>query len=108
MKPFSRVCPIEHRFAHFSLVKAERSRLSLLFIIANTTTEAVMLNGTSSTMQCSRCHNLLVRVALEKHGSGLRWLWAWRCFACGNVIDSIILRHRSAPQQQAHRKAYAR
>jgi len=54
-----------------------------------------MPNRASRTMKCSRCHNLLFPVALEKHDSGLRWLRAWRCYACGNVIDSIILRHQN-------------
>lgn len=67
-----------------------------------------MLNRASRTMECSRCRNLLLPVLLEKHDSGLRWLWAWRCFACGNVIDSIILRHQHAPQQPGRRRAYAR
>ena len=66
-----------------------------------------MMDSASRTMQCPRCHNLLLRVPLEKHDSGLHWLWAWRCFACGNVTDSIILRHQTARQSRRRRKMSA-
>lgn len=55
-----------------------------------------MLNAARPTMECARCHNLLLPMVLDRDESGLGWLWAWRCFACGNVIDSLILQHRHA------------
>ncbi len=62
-----------------------------------------MLNTASPMMECFRCQSLLIPTVLDRDDSGLRWVWGWRCVACGNVVDSIILRQRSAPQDAKRR-----
>jgi hypothetical protein len=50
-------------------------------------------------MTCERCHGLMLGAPLEKHETGSVWLWAWRCVACGNCVDSLqkrTMQHRQA------------
>ncbi len=47
-------------------------------------------------MKCQRCDGLMVvdhYIDMEDD-SGHLWLRAWRCVACGNVLDHRIQRHR--------------
>lgn len=53
--------------------------------------------------RCERCGNLRVQVPFEKHTSGLHWLWGWRCLACGDFIDSVIVRQRGPHHRQPDR-----
>lgn len=47
-------------------------------------------------MTCQRCQGLMVAdhcVDLEE-GSTHLWIRVWRCVCCGDIIDSLIRRHR--------------
>jgi hypothetical protein len=48
-------------------------------------------------MQCERCDGLMVLDHLVDLESSERWLSAWRCTNCGNVVDDQIRRHRVQP-----------
>lgn len=45
---------------------------------------------------CTRCAGLLIRERLldlfDETGQMRRW--AWRCVQCGDIVDSLILKHR--------------
>ena len=51
-------------------------------------------------MRCRRCNGLLVKERFyDLHGTQLH-LDAWRCVACGDVLDPLILRNRVARKAQ--------
>jgi hypothetical protein len=52
-------------------------------------------------MTCERCEGLMLGVPLDKHETGLVWLWAWHCVACGNCVDSRIQQQRTLQQHEA-------
>jgi hypothetical protein len=52
-------------------------------------------------MTCERCHGLMLGAPLDKHDTGLLWLWAWRCVTCGNCVDSVIQQKRTMQKRQA-------
>jgi hypothetical protein len=45
-------------------------------------------------MACDRCHGLLVQDHCYDLLDNDVSLTAWRCIACGNIIDSVILKNR--------------
>lgn len=49
-------------------------------------------------MSCLRCQGFVCCERLHKNG-----LWWWRCVNCGDRVDAIILKNRSA--QEAERAA---
>ncbi len=48
-------------------------------------------------MSCHRCHSLMFPVDLLDEGGGLvhQQADAWRCFACGDIIDTVISENRA-------------
>src|SRR6185295_108745 len=54
-----------------------------------------------SSIACRRCGGMLVRDHCMDMDLGLmeRGQWARRCIQCGDLIDEIILRNRSASRQ---------
>lgn len=46
---------------------------------------------------CTRCGGLLIREGLFDlfDDTGHMRRWAWRCVQCGDIVDSLILRHRA-------------
>jgi hypothetical protein len=47
-------------------------------------------------MRCRRCKGLLVRDRLYDLYDTQLHSEAWRCIACGDLLDAVILRNRSA------------
>lgn len=50
-------------------------------------------------MKCPRCTGLMIRddyFDLQDEAGRCTFV-AWRCLICGEVLDPVILRHRSAP-----------
>jgi RNase P subunit RPR2 len=45
---------------------------------------------------CTRCSGLMVPIWLNDvgHDQGSNAIIAWRCIACGEVIDPVIIGHR--------------
>ena len=45
---------------------------------------------------CTRCGGLLIREGLFDlyDDTGHMRRWAWRCVQCGDIVDSLILKHR--------------
>lgn len=62
-------------------------------------------------MPCHRCHSLMFPVDLLDEAGGLVHQpdGAWRCFACGNIIDSLIqlnrIRHEESEERSQRRGA---
>ncbi len=55
-----------------------------------------------NTMNCTRCHGTMVLdYFLDIEDSEEVWMPGWRCLACGEVIDPIILKHRQAQEAQS-------
>jgi len=56
-------------------------------------------------MQCVRCDGLMVADNLiDMQESGMpMWMKGWRCVSCGNIIDSLIQKHRMIQQAGALR-----
>ena len=52
-------------------------------------------------MPCHRCHNLMFPVDLLDEAGGILHQpdAAWRCFACGNIIDPLICLNRVRPHE---------
>ena len=48
-------------------------------------------------MECLRCHGLMVEERFEDLRGDPHHIsfHGWRCVCCGNVVDSLIIRHRS-------------
>ncbi len=47
-------------------------------------------------MRCTKCDGLMVVDDLIdiRESSIPMWMRGWRCVACGNIVDPLILRHR--------------
>ena len=58
-------------------------------------------------MHCHRCNSLMFPVDLLDEGGGLTSSVtpAWRCFACGDIVDSLIFanRHHRGEQKRSPR-----
>lgn len=52
---------------------------------------------------CGRCGGLLVGERCMDIGESLGgyWFWAMRCIQCGDIVDEVILRNRSAQMEPA-------
>lgn len=50
-------------------------------------------------MNCPRCTGLMIRDDYldMQDETGQSWFVAWRCLNCGDVLDPVILKNRSAP-----------
>lgn len=51
-------------------------------------------------MRCHRCNSLMFPVDLRDWGGGLmnHHAAAWRCFACGDIVDQLIRMNRDRGQ----------
>ena len=47
-------------------------------------------------MRCTKCEGLMVTDHLIDIRESMipMWMVGWRCVACGNIVDPLILRHR--------------
>ena len=56
-------------------------------------------------MQCTKCDGLMVTDHLLdiRESSIPMWMRGWRCVACGNIVDPLILRHRMIQRTGATR-----
>jgi hypothetical protein len=59
-------------------------------------------------MHCDRCNNMMFPVDLLDEGGGLTSSTApaWRCFACGDIVDPLIFanrRHVGEPPKRSPR-----
>jgi len=54
-------------------------------------------------MTCSRCGGVMAAEEFSNLTDGMvPWFYAgWRCLYCGDVVDPLILRHRSRGRQAA-------
>ncbi|WHZ15965.1 MAG: hypothetical protein OJF52_002811 [Nitrospira sp.] len=52
------------------------------------------------SMNCHRCNGLMFPVDLRDWEGGLmnHQAAAWRCFACGDIVDQLIRMNRDRPQ----------
>lgn len=48
-------------------------------------------------MHCHRCNNLMFPIALQDGSGGMmhQEAPAWRCFACGEIVDQLIRENRN-------------
>ncbi|MCY4132968.1 MAG: hypothetical protein OXF39_10050 [Nitrospira sp.] len=55
------------------------------------------LGSSQNVPACARCSGLLIKEELFDpfDDTGLMHQWAWRCAQCGNIVDSLILKHRA-------------
>ncbi len=55
-------------------------------------------------MRCTKCNGLMVVDDLidMRESYHPMWMRGWRCVACGNVIDPLILRHRTIQASALH------
>jgi hypothetical protein len=44
-------------------------------------------------MRCHRCHGSMVQEKFYGPGDAF---WGWRCIACGEVMDEVILENRGS------------
>jgi len=49
-------------------------------------------------MRCDRCHGLLVEDHCYDLYANEICMKAWRCIACGNIVDDVIRRNRVKQQ----------
>lgn len=56
-------------------------------------------------MRCTKCKGLMVVDDLidMRESYHPMWMRGWRCVACGNVVDPLILRHRMIQESGALR-----
>jgi hypothetical protein len=56
-------------------------------------------------MRCTKCEGLMVSDHLIdiRESSIPMWMRGWRCVACGNIVDRLILRHRMIQRAGATR-----
>lgn len=59
-------------------------------------------------MHCRRCDNLMFPIGLQDWGGGHPPydVEAWRCFACGDIVDQLIAENRN--RNNADREDYRR
>ena len=52
-------------------------------------------------MRCHRCHSMMFPVDLRDSGGGIvnQLPAAWRCFACGEIVDQLICMNRDRVQE---------
>ena len=60
-------------------------------------------------MQCQRCRSLMFPVELRDWGGGPvnHQPAAWRCFACGEIVDQLICENRGRvqdPKEEWHKR----
>lgn len=50
-------------------------------------------------MKCTRCNGTMVEEVFEdlRDDTGSIRFSGWRCTACGEILDPVILKNRSAP-----------
>jgi hypothetical protein len=55
------------------------------------------------TMRCMKCKGLMVVDNLidMRESYHPMWMRGWRCVACGNIVDPLILRHRMIQESGA-------
>ncbi len=53
-------------------------------------------------MKCHRCHGFMCPVdpLVEASGSGYDSFRGWRCLACGEIIDQMIVQNRIRARDQ--------
>jgi len=56
-------------------------------------------------MRCTKCEGLMVTDHLLdiRESTIPMWMRGWRCVACGNIVDPLILRHRMIQRTGATR-----
>lgn len=54
-------------------------------------------------MTCTRCHGRLLREHIYHRGR-----WWWRCYACGDRVDRVILLNRAEQDAVAAQRREAR
>jgi len=63
-------------------------------------------------MHCQRCDNLMFPTGLQDWGGGhpSHDVEAWRCFACGDIVDQLITdnRNRRTDEREDFRRQGAR
>lgn len=62
-----------------------------------------ILDSLDSPLNCQRCQGLLVReFCMDIHdGTGENGFWAARCLQCGELLDPLILHHRTSRPEAA-------
>ena len=52
-------------------------------------------------MRCTQCDGFMVSDNLIDLRESYQpmWMRGWRCIACGNIVDPLILRHRAIQEQ---------
>ncbi|MDA0739198.1 MAG: hypothetical protein O2999_03970 [Nitrospirae bacterium] len=51
-------------------------------------------------MHCVRCKGAMVTdYFIDMENSGELWMPGWRCLACGEVVDPLIMKHRLAQEK---------
>ena len=50
---------------------------------------------------CARCHGLMVFELVEE-------LPCWRCIACGNILDAVIIKNRTIVPEELSQPYYKR
>lgn len=59
---------------------------------------------------CARCHGVLIPESLFDlfNNCGQMRCWAYRCIQCGDVVDSLILKHRTGDEIPGAEPQYRR
>ena len=54
------------------------------------------LDASKNMQACPRCGGPLIKAGLFDlfDDTGHMHRWAWRCVQCGDIVDSLILKHR--------------
>lgn len=52
-------------------------------------------------MECTRCQGTMVADQYIDLQAKSVWCEAWRCLNCGDILDSVILRHRTLQHADA-------
>lgn len=53
------------------------------------------LGSSQNVPTCARCSGLLIKELFDPFDdTGLIHQWAWWCAQCGNIVDSLIFKHR--------------
>jgi hypothetical protein len=54
-------------------------------------------------MCCQRCHGLMIRDSFVDLRDGGLSFDGWRCINCGEVLDSLVLTHRTQGPTEPYR-----